>query len=48
MNTAKTLIAWFLMCIVCAGGTILAVEALEKPFGLRPLIVNFGQPKDAH
>jgi hypothetical protein len=48
MNTAKTLIAWFLVCIVCAGATVLAVEAIEKPLGLRPLVMNFGQPKDTH
>jgi hypothetical protein len=48
MNTAKTLIAWFLACIVTAGGTILAVQALEKPLGLRPIVVNYGQPNDTH
>jgi hypothetical protein len=45
MNNAKTLITWLLLSIVCAGGTILAVQMLDKPLGLRQKVVNFGQPK---
>jgi hypothetical protein len=45
MNNAKTFITWLLMAIVCAGGTILGVQMLDKPLGLRQKAVNFGQPK---
>jgi hypothetical protein len=45
MNTAKTLITWLLLSIACAGGTILAVQMLDKPLGLRQKIVNYGQSK---
>jgi hypothetical protein len=48
MNTAKTLITWFVLCIVCAGGTIVGVQVLDKPLGLRQKIVTFGQPNDTH
>jgi hypothetical protein len=48
MNTAKTLITWLVLCIVCAGGTIVGVQVLDKPLGLRQMIVTFGQPKDTH
>jgi hypothetical protein len=48
MSPAKTLITWFLVCIVCAGGTILAVELLDQPLGLRSMVVTFGQPRDTH
>ena len=42
MNNAKTLITWLLLCLVCAGGTILAVQMIDKPLGLRQKVVNFG------
>jgi hypothetical protein len=45
MNNAKTLITWLLLSIVCAGGTILGVQMLDKPLGLRQKVANFGQPK---
>ena len=45
MNNAKSLITWLLVTIVCAGGTILGVQMLDKPLGLREKVVNFGQSK---
>ncbi|HTS25276.1 MAG TPA: hypothetical protein VMH81_05345 [Bryobacteraceae bacterium] len=48
MNTAKVLIAWLVLFAASAGATILAVQMAEKPLGLRPMIVTFGQPKDTH
>ena len=48
MNTAKTVIVWWVMVIVFALGTIYAVQALDGPLGLRSTIASFGQPKVTH
>jgi len=42
MNNAKTLITWLVLCVVFAGGTILAVQMLDKPLGLRQKIASAG------
>jgi hypothetical protein len=41
MNNLKTLLTWLLLCIVCAGGTILGIQILDKPLGLRDKVANF-------
>jgi hypothetical protein len=48
MNTAKTLITWILVCVACAGATIVAIQALDQPLGLRTIVATFAQPIDTH
>jgi hypothetical protein len=43
MGTAKNFIIWLLLSIVCAGGTVLAVQILDKPLGLRQKVLSFGR-----
>ena len=45
MNNARVFITWLLMCIVVAGGTVLGVQMLDKPLGLRQKVAGFGQPQ---
>ncbi len=48
MNTARTLITWIVVCIACAGATIVAIQALDQPLGLRTMVATFGEPKGTH
>jgi hypothetical protein len=43
MIDLKAFGAWLVLCLVAAGVTVVATEALDKAFGLQQTVAKFGK-----
>lgn len=43
MTDLKSFAAWLILVLVTAGGTVLAMQVLEKPLGLQQKVATFGK-----
>lgn len=43
MKNIKSLVTWLVLCAAAAGGTIFAVQMLNKPLSLQQKVATFGK-----